>query len=45
MRSGARGMGMLSPAWFNSHRTDLAGLAMLAGVILLLAVLVKLQRD
>ena len=44
MRMG-RGAGMLSPAWFNSHRTDLAGFAMLAAVLVLLALLVRANRN
>jgi hypothetical protein len=38
-------MGMLSPAWFDSHRTDLAGIAMLAAVIVLIALFFKVLRD
>jgi hypothetical protein len=45
MRFGSRGTGMLSPAWFDSHRTDLAGFAMLAAVVLLLGLFFKVLRD
>ncbi|MFI5344835.1 MAG: hypothetical protein ACHQ51_00525 [Elusimicrobiota bacterium] len=45
MRFGSRGSGMLSPSWFNSHRTDLAGLAMLAAVVLFLILFLKALRD
>lgn len=44
MRFGARGMAA-SPDWFNMSRTDAAGLAMLAAVIVFLIVLIKVLRD
>lgn len=44
MRMAARGMGMPF-AWFDTHRSDLAGLAILAAVVVLLVLFVKLARE
>jgi hypothetical protein len=44
MRWGARGA-MLSPSWFDSHKTDIAGLALLGAVVLFLILFVKVLRD
>lgn len=35
----------MSPEWFNSHRTDAAGVAMLAAALVFLFIFVKIQRD
>jgi len=35
----------MSPAWFNSHRTDMAGFMLLGAVLLLLFLLVKAQGE
>ncbi len=43
MRFGARGN--VSPSWFDSHRTDVAGAAMLIGVLLLIALIAAALRD
>lgn len=43
MRFGTRGN--FSPDWFNSHRTDVAGAAMLAFAVLFIALVVKRLRD
>lgn len=35
----------LSPAWFDTHRTDVAGAAMLVAVIVFILIFVKIARE
>lgn len=44
MRFSFRTMGA-APGWFDSHRTDLVGLAVLAAVIVFIVLFVKIGRE
>lgn len=43
MRFGSRAG--VSPKWFDTHRTDVAGGALLVAVLVFIAILVKIARE